>query len=198
MSENFMRQYRQTLQLGLIKVAKELFPEEKLKIPYSILDGVYCEFSQSLVSPREVKLIESELKKWVRQGTEIKLAGREGNRYKYVLGDTVIYTIYQALNDTSPIKDFSIIHFPPGFILHFADEADGTNQFVLPEKLSATYTETQRWLENLNLDKVKDVNSYIQNGHFLELISIAEALQEKKIADIADRILREKKTIKMI
>jgi uridine kinase len=198
MSENFMRQYRQTLQLGLIKVVKELFPEEKLKIPYSILDGVYCEFSQSLVSPREVKLIESELKKWVRQGTEIKLAGREGNRYKYVLGDTVIYTIYQALNDTSPIKDFSIIHFPPGFILHFADEADGTNQFVLPEKLSATYTETQRWLENLNLDKVKDVNSYIQNGHFLELISIAEALQEKKIADIADRILREKKTIKMI
>jgi uridine kinase len=63
MSEYVRRKYRQTLQLGLIKVVKDLFPEEKLKIPYSILDGIYCEFTGSLVSPREARLIEDRLKK---------------------------------------------------------------------------------------------------------------------------------------
>jgi uridine kinase len=110
----------------------------------------------------------------------------------------MIKTIYPAFNDTSRIGNFNIIHFPPGFILHFADDDNGSSDFFLPEKLSATYTETQRWLENLNLDKIKDVNSFIQNGRSLELISIAEALQEKKIADIADRILREKKTVRIL
>jgi len=194
MSENYMRKYRQTLQLGLIKVIRELFPEEKLKIPYSILDGVYCELSGSLVSPREVKLIESRLKNWVQRNSPIKFLGREGNHFQYDLDGTVVKSIYETFDDTSAIKDFNLIHFPPGFILHFAEDAG----FVLPEKLSATYTETQRWLENLNLDKVKDVNAYIQTGHSLDLISIAEALHEKKIADIADRILQEKKAVKII
>ncbi|NLI91783.1 MAG: nucleoside kinase [Peptococcaceae bacterium] len=197
MSENYIRKYRQTLQLGLIKVVQELFPEERLKIPYSILDGIYCEFTGSLVSAREVKLIESKLRDWVRENSKICLLGKEGNQFKYELGNTVIHSIYRAFLDTSSIRDFNIIHFPPGFILHF-DDTDGSQEFVLPEKLSATYSETQRWLENLNLDQVKDVNSYIQNGRSLDLIGIAEALQEKKIADIADRILQEKKTVRMI
>ncbi len=198
MSEYIMRKYRQTLQLGLIKVVQELFPEEKLKIPYSILDGVYCEFSGSLVSPREVKQIESNLKTWVEQNSPLELLGKDGNSYKYKLGNTVLRTIYPALNNTSTIGNFNLIDFPPGFILHFEDDSNGSSQFVLPEKLSATYTETQRWLENLNLDEVKDVNSFIQEGRSLELISIAEALQEKKIADIADRIFRERKTVRIV
>jgi len=207
MVESFMRTYRQTLQLGLVKVTQELFPEEHLKIPYSILDGVYCEFSGSLVSQREVKQIEEKLKNWVQQNDEIVLLGKEKNRYKYQLGDTVIYSIYPAFSNPSPIRDFDIIHFPPGFILHFDDVSDDSagsadsdehGPFLLPEKLSATYTETQRWLENLNLDKVKDVNAYIQNGRSHELTGLAEALQEKKIADIADRILQERKTVRII
>lgn len=197
MSENHMRQYRQTLQLGLIKVISDLFPEEKLKIPYSILDGVYCELSNSLVSQREVKLIENTLNQWVQQNSHIELIEKEKNIYKYRLGKTVIESIYPAFNDTSAIKNFEIIPFPPGFILHFDDEDTGI-KFIPPEKLSATYVDRLRWLENLNLDKVNDVNSYIRSGRSQELISIAEALQEKKIADIADKILHEKKNVRIV
>lgn len=197
MSEYYTRKYRQTLQLGLIKVITELFPEEKLKIPYSILDGVYCELSGSLVSPREVKLIEHKLKTWVEENSSLELLSKEGNIYQYKLGDVILGSVYPALSDTSGIREFQMISFPPGFILHFAD-AGGSAEFVLPAKLSSTYTETQRWLENINLDEVKDVNSFIREGRSLELISIAEALQEKKIADIADRILQEKKTVRLV
>lgn len=198
MSEYFTRKYRQTLQLGLIKVIRELFPDELLKIPYSILDGVYCEFTGSLVSPREVELIKINLKNWVMQNSTIELLGKEGNYFKYKLGDTIILSIYPAFNNTEKIGDFDLINFPPGFILHFNDDSSGSDQFILPEKLSATYRETQRWLENINLDEVKDVNSFIRKGHSRELISISEALQEKKIADIADSILQEKKTVRIV
>ncbi|MGI6449475.1 MAG: uridine kinase family protein [Desulfitobacteriia bacterium] len=198
MSEYVRRKYRQTLQLGLIKVVKDLFPEEKLKIPYSILDGIYCEFTGSLVSPREARLIEDRLKNWVKQNSKLELLGKEAGYYQYKLDNLVLKSIYPAFPDTSSIGDFEIIGFSPGFILHFADDSKENGQFALPEKLSATYSETQRWLENLNLEEVKDINSLIRQGRSLELISIAEALHEKKIADIADRILQEKKTVRII
>lgn len=70
--DKYRRQYRQTLQLGLIKIVQDLFPLEKLKIPYSILDGIYCELSESLVSSREVKLIEETLKRWVSEDHPIE------------------------------------------------------------------------------------------------------------------------------
>lgn len=197
MTEYFNRKYRQTLQLCLIKVVKELFPQEDFKIPYSILDGVYCEFSGSLISPREAKLIETELKRYIRQNIRLELLSTEEGYYNYRLGDTVLHSIYPAFEDTSMIGDFTIIDFAPGFVLHFGN-SDDSSQFVLPEKLSATFMETQRWLEILKLDKVKDVNSFIRDGRSLELISTAEALHEKKIADIADRILREKKTVRIV
>lgn len=196
MSEYYTRKYRQTLQLGLIKTVQKLFPDEKLKIPYSILDGVYCEFIGSLVSPREVQMIESSLEGWAEQNSTLELLGKEGNTYTYRLDDVILHSVYPALSDTSSIKEFSIIPFPPGFVLHFDDS--GSGEFILPEKLSATYAETQRWLENIDLDEVKDVNSYIRGGRSQELISIAEALQEKKIADIADRILQNKKTVRLV
>jgi uridine kinase len=96
------------------------------------------------------------------------------------------------------IKDFQVIYFPPGFILHFEDTDNDKGNFVAPAKLSATFNETHRWLENLNLREVKDINDYIINGKSAELITIAEALHEKKIADIADLILKERKTVRII
>lgn len=197
-SEFLIRKYRQTLQLGLIKVVNELFPGEQLKIPFSILDGVYCEFSGSLVSPREASAIEKALKSWVKQESKIEFIGKDEQYYKYKIGDTILKSIYPSFPDTSKIGDFSLIPFDPGFILYFGSMANDSSQFLLPEKLSKTYTETQRWLENLKLDKVEDVNSVILNNNHLDLISIAEALHEKEIADIADLIVQEKKTIRII
>ncbi|MGI5901363.1 MAG: uridine kinase family protein [Desulfitobacteriia bacterium] len=198
MSESYRRMYRQTLQLGLISVVEQLFPEEKLKIPYSILDGVYCELDSSLLSHREVKLIEEKLRAWVNQPSQIEFLGQENNRYKYKLGNTIITSVYPALRDTSQITGFNLIHFPPGFILHFTDKADDSDPFVLPQKLSSTYAESKTWLENLNLNEVEDLNIQIRNGNSLELISTAEALHEKKIADIADLILNEKKRVRLV
>jgi uridine kinase len=198
-NDNYRRQYRQTLQLGLIKVVQDLFPLEKLKIPYSILDGIYCELSNSLVSSREVKLIETNLKRWVCEKNPIEFVRIINHFYEYKLGETLIQSIHPAFENSSEIMNFELIHFPPGFILHFAEKHEGKQlPFLMPEKLSATYTESQRWLENINLDGVNDVNNYISYGRSLELISIAEALHEKRISRIADMIYEQKRAIKVV
>lgn len=197
MADESMRVYRQTLQLGLIKVVKDLFPEERLKIPYSILDGIFCELAGSTVSPREVSLIQTKLWEWVQQNKTIEFLGKEGSFYHYNVDGTLIKGVYPVLKNPSAIKGFDLVDFSPGFILHFRDDGD-SDEFVLPEQLSATYFETQRWLENLNLDEIKDVNDYIKEGRSLELISLAEALHEKKISNIADMILQQKRTVRIV
>lgn len=198
MPDNDKRKYRQTLLLGLIKVIKELFPEEMLKIPYSIFDAVYCEFPGSLISPREVRLIEHTLHKWVQRNNRIVLLEQRNGFYVYKLEKDLIKTIYPALDDTSTIRSFKLYPFAPGFILDYGDDAEAPEQFPLPEKLSATYAESEKWLEVLNLSEVEDVNTYIRNGSAHEIIGLAEALQEKKVADIADMINSDKKRIRIV
>ena len=61
MSDYSIRKYRQSLLIGLIGVVKELFPSEQLKISHSILDGVYCELENSVLSSREIQTIEDRL-----------------------------------------------------------------------------------------------------------------------------------------
>lgn len=198
MPENYNRRYRQTLLLGLIKVIKELFPEEKLKIPYSILDAVYCEFPGSLISPREVNVIEQALHEWVQHKSRIEFTEKRNGFYIYKLDANVIKTVYPAFDDTSKIKGFKLYSFAPGFILDFADEAEAPEIFPHPEKLSAAYAESEKWLEVLDLSDVEDVNAYIRNGRAQEIISLAEALQEKKVSDIADMINVDRKRIRIV
>ena len=200
MTENALRQNRQSLILGLIKTVQELFPSEKLKIAYSILDGVYCELEGSLLSEREVNLIEAKLKQWVKENHSISCELREDGFFHCSLNGTKIKSLYPATNQSVKLHTFRLIHYPPGFIILFPnpDQPQKLSQFVPPEKLSATFLESQRWLENLHLAEVKDVNRIIKEKHSLELICLAEALHEKKISLIADRIMEQRKNIKII
>lgn len=198
--ETTHRQYRQTLILGLIKVVKELFPQEKLKMPHSILDGIYCELDNSLLSSREVTLIEAELHEWIDSNPTFSFSLKEDGFFHCNVCDVQIKSLYPPLQPDGPFYPFSLIYYPPGFILLFSnpDRPDELAPFVPPEKLAATFLESQRWVENLHLDEVQDVNQILKEGRYNELICLAEALHEKKVSMIADRILEQRKTIRII
>jgi len=200
MSEYTIRRYRQSLILGLIGVIKKLFPDEQLKISHSILDGVYCELENSLLSIREVKKIEDHLRNWVQADEAIPYENGNGHLYHCHIDHHEIITIYPPLDRAGSLKYFELIHFPPGFILLFPNPNQPTkiSTFVPPEKLSATFSETQRWLENLNLSNVQDVNSIINAQCAQDLICLAEALHEKKISSIADRIFAQRCDVRVV
>ncbi|MDP4160486.1 MAG: nucleoside kinase, partial [Bacillota bacterium] len=200
MSDYSIRRYRQSLILGLIGVVKKLFPDEQLKIAHSILDGVYCELINSLLSVREVQTIENQLQNWVLGDQELCSEPGKDNLYHCLITNHEINTIYPPLERAGFLKHFKLIHFPPGFILLFpnANNPEMIAPFIPPEKLAATFSETQRWLENLHLSLVKDVNTIIEAKNSHDLICLAEALHEKKISSIADRIFDQRRNVRLI
>jgi uridine kinase len=200
MSEYTIRRYRQSLILGLIGVVKTLFPDEQLKISHSILDGVYCELENSLLSIREVQKIEGHLQNWVLVDQAIPYENGKDHLYHCHIDHHEIITIYPPLDRTGTLKYFRLIHFPPGFILLFpnANQPQTISPFIPPEKLTSTFSETQRWLENIHLSKVQDVNSIITTKCAQDLICLAEALHEKKISSIADRIFEQRRDVRVI
>ena len=199
MRETHLRQSRQTVKLGLIKVVHDLFPGEVLKTAYSIQEGVFCNLSGSVLSEREVRQISVKLQEWADKVSPIQFLFKKDGYYHYKVDDTIVKTIYPANTNTELIEPFRIIPFSSGFIIDFFDtEAAEEKPFILPEKLSATYDKSQHWLRNMKLELVADVNSYIASGQSLELLSIAEALQEKEISDIADSILQQRRAVRVI
>ncbi|SPF56738.1 Uridine kinase [Candidatus Desulfosporosinus infrequens] len=200
MSEYTIRRYRQSLILGLIGVVKTLFPDEQLKIAHSIMDGVYCELENSLLSVREVQNIEDHLRNWVLADPAIPYASGNDHLYHCQIDMHEITTLYPPLDRAGSLKYFELIHFPPGFILLFpnANHPETISPFVPPEKLASTFSEAQRWLENLHLSKVKHVNSIITAKCSQDLICLAEALHEKKVSSIADKILEQRRDVRVI
>ncbi|WP_240984644.1 uridine kinase family protein [Acididesulfobacillus acetoxydans] len=200
MSENTLRQYRQTAILGLILTVEKLFPTEQLKIAHSILNGIYCELERSLLSSREVRNIEDKLREWARRDTPITCTPGDDGFFHCELNGRQIKSLYPSRSHSGSLRDFRLVHYPPGFILLFPDPEDSeqSSPFVLPEKLSATFSESQRWVENLNLDEVSDINRIIADQRSYEITALAEALHEKKISLIADRILEQKRHTRIV
>ncbi|SDG87546.1 uridine kinase family protein [Desulfosporosinus hippei] len=200
MSDYSIRKYRQTLIIGLIGVVKELFPGEQLKISHSILDGVYCELENSVLSSREIQTIEDHLKVWVESDQTISYQTCNDHLYHCQVDLDLITTIYPPLERSGSLKHFKLIHFLPGFIILFpnVNHPESLSPFVPPEKLSATFSETQRWLENLHLSYVHDVNAIISSKSSQDLIYLAEALHEKTISSIADRIFSQRSKVRVI
>lgn len=197
--ETHLRQSRQTVKLGLIKVVQDLFPGEHLKTSYSILEGVFCNLDGSVLSTREVHLIGERLLDWVARDEPVQFLGRDDGYYVYRVEGTVIRALYPALTMPSEVERFNLIPFMDGFIVDFGDidKGDGL-PLIPPYQLQATYQEYHRWLDRVGIEVAADVNEFIRSGRHLELIAIAEALHEKKISSIADSILTQRRALRIL
>ena len=198
MAETHLTQSRQTVQLGLIIVIKQLFPDESLKIAYSIQEGVFCRFKDTVISVREVRQIDLKLKEWILTDPDIELLKHEGGYYHYRVAGNNVKMIYPCETSVEKIEPFSIIPYGDGFIVNFKEAGNENVSWVPPDKLAATYDKTQKWLKNIKLELLRDVNSYIASGATLKLIGMTEALHEKEISDIADMILQLKTILRVL
>lgn len=96
---------------------------------------------------------------------------------------------------TGLIDIFSIRPYEHGIVLDFPNERGELAQSVPNQpKLFATYLETKRWNELVGIQNVADLNDHCMGGGAQELVHVAEALHEKRIAAIADEIARRKNT----
>ena len=214
------RVYVRSLCFVLYKAASDVFPGSKLFIEHTISRGYYCNFKkkggESLaegdverIHKRMEEIIaldmpfrrseatnEEAIRVFAERGftDKVKLLETSGQIYSdyYMLGDTVDYYYGPLVPSAGYLKVWDVEPYHDGMLLRVPD---WHNPLVLAEKVDMPKTyemfaEKTRWDIIMRLSNAGDVNKAIMKGHASELIQVSEALQEKKIVQIAEEIDR--------
>lgn len=215
-SELGNRIYRSSLYLVLAKAVYELFPEVILKIEISISNGVYCELeNKDSLTKSEIIKLKKRMKEIIDADYTIKkhklkkeevlaiikdenchfrseLIKKQDKDYYtlYEIDGYYDYFYYNMVPSTSYLKEFDLHLRIPGFVLlfpkFFSDKE--VPKFKEQPKLANVFLEYERLGDILGINNVVELNQIIKNNNYNDLIRIAEALHEKKIAKIADKI----------
>ena len=218
--------YFRSILFVLIKASKELFPHAILHIEYSIGNGYYCWFEGlewleagdvERISARMREMIDADMP-FVRQNVTTEQAIEEFRKQDlldkvslfkirtqprtniYWLGTTVGYFSGYLLPSTSYCDKFQLIHYKNGIVLVIptANDPDKVPAFQDSPKYFDIIKEHSEWLDVLELDTCAKLNDWIRRGFSQKIILLCEALQEKKLAKIADEIYRRRKMVKIV
>lgn len=172
---------------------KEVTPDiiAKIKVRMADLIALNLPFHRLTVPTEEaIALFRS-------QGLDdkVKLLKSYGNLYTdyYTLGDTPNYFYGSLLVRTGQITLFDLLPFYDGILLRIPD-SDNPSQLkpmVEQAKMFGIFQEQHRWQKILGVTTVGDLNAANKKGDTNLLISISEALQEKKISQLSDRIVAD-------
>jgi uridine kinase len=101
---------------------------------------------------------------------------------------------------TGMVDKFYLTNFAPGFIIVFPNwnNLDSLPPYIPQPKLARIFNEYLNWVQILGITDVADLNQAIRLGQGSDIIRVSEALHEKKIVYIADRITAEKKRVILI
>ena len=226
------RVYVRSLCFLLYKATQDVFPGSKLFIEHTISRGYYCNFKKknndaltegdvTLISNRMQEIVnldmpfrrteatnEEAIRVFAERGfaDKVKLLETSGQIYSdyYTLGDTADYYYGPLVPSAGYLKVFGLEPYHDGMLLRVPD---WNNPTILAEKVDMPKTyemfaEKTRWDIIMRLSNAGDVNKAILKGHASELIQVSEALQEKKIVQIAEDIERrfhaEKNPIRLV
>lgn len=210
-----MRMYTRSLSFILIKAFSDLYPEAQLSINHPVSRGLYCEVENLEVTSDVVDVIKQKMKEIINNNLPfkrvqiesdeaIKLYEKSGQYDKcelikfrkhlftsvYLLDDAVNYFYGFLAPSTGYIKVFDLFQYHGGMLLKLPRRSNPNfvDDNVRQHKLFDIFKEHSRWAEILGVENVANLNSKINNGEISEIIKITEALQEKKIGQIADKI----------
>jgi len=224
-SDDGIRIYQRSLKFLLIKAVHDLFPDKELQVRHSVRRGVFFEIVDYKVTPEDVERLEKRMRelveqdhKFVKRVVPIDEArriflnkGRE-DRYRalefrekdyvsmYTFDDIEDYFYGYMVPSTGYLKLFGLAAENDGIVLIVPKKENPTRlpDVTLPKQLFDVFTEYTNWIKILGVEDVGRLNEVVKKGRIHEFILISEALHEKKIAQIADMILRQKKRIILI
>lgn len=216
-----MRVYQRTATFIMIAAAKTVIPQANIIVNHHITGGYFCECDQEVFcTPENIKRIEEKMNALIEQKLPIDKKAmnvedalemfekekmydkKELFKYRrtssiniYDLNGVKDYFYGYMVPNTEVITLFKLIPYGQGFILLFPDEMNPKqlSPFIPQPKLSAIFSESEKWARILDVDIVASLNDSIAKGNLEELIYISEALHEKKIAQIADQIMTKEK-----
>lgn len=221
---NAWRRQQSTLSFILYATIRKIFPKNTLVIEHSVSLGFYSRLN-NILTDHDVVRIETEMKRIIKSDLKIIKTTRtipqairifRKERRPDILellaslraGSLPVYELL-GLNDTfgmPPLATtgsaarFYLKKFSMGFIIVFPRWQDLTQlpEYVPQYRLAKIFDEYTEWSHILGLSTVGELNMTIRSGAGPEIVKVSEALHEKKIIFIADRISRERRKVILI
>ena len=212
------RCYTRSLFFVLCKAAHDLYPNCKVWIDIPVSNGyyVYLDIERPVtlddagaIRRSMQEIIDAALPihrhettteeaiqmfKELNQWSKVKLLDSTGRLYTtyYDIDGYKDYYYGALLTNTSQLYLFGLEKYYDGLLLRLPSpkHPDELGEMTHQDKMFGIFKEHHQWQDILGLRTIGDLNEIVKQNHFSELIMISEALQEKKIARIADEIKR--------
>ena len=214
------RAYTRTLFFVLCKAVQDIYPNTDVVIDIPVSNGFYVDIrlgrpvvdeDVNILRRRMQEIIDSKMP--IRRFTvpteeavalfqekgdveKVKLLKTSGSIYTtyYKIGEYVDYYYGTLLTNTSQLYLFGLEKYYDGMLLRIpsVSNPDELGEMTRQDKMFDIFKEHHRWQEILGIRTVGDFNQAIDAGHATDIINISEALQEKKLAKIAEEIASRK------
>lgn len=214
------RAYTRTLFFVLCKAVHDLWPGADVVIDIPVSNGYYCNLNlgrhvtavdadkvrrrmqeiidAALLICRHESTTEEVIKMFTEMGmtSKVKLLKSVGRLYTtyYEIDGYKDYYYGTLLTNTRQLYLFGIEKYYDGLLLRIPsrDDPSRLGDLVRQDKMFDIFQEHHRWQHILGMSTVGDFNEAVQQGRSTDLINVSEALQEKKISQIADMIAARK------
>ena len=214
------RAYTRTLFFVLCKAVQDIYPNTDVVIDIPVSNGFYVDIrlgrpvvdeDVNILRRRMQEIIDSKMP--IRRFTvpteeaialfqekgdveKVKLLRTSGSIYTtyYKIGEYVDYYYGTLLTNTSQLYLFGLEKYYDGMLLRIpsVSNPDELGEMTRQDKMFDIFKEHHRWQDILGIRTVGDFNQAIDAGHATDIINISEALQEKKLAKIAEEIASRK------
>ena len=219
-SSSGSRAYTRTLFFVLCKAVQDIYPATDVVIDIPVSNGFYVDIrlgrpvvdeDVNIIRRRMQEIIDARMP--IRRFTvpteeavalfqekgdveKVKLLKTSGSIYTtyYKIGDYVDYYYGTLLTNTSQLYLFGLEKYYDGMLLRIPSlkNPDVLGEMTRQDKMFEIFKEHHRWQSILGIRTIGDFNQAIDANHSTDIINISEALQEKKIAKIAEEIASRK------
>lgn len=222
-----VRLYIRSLIFVMYAAVKEVFPQVSLRIQNGISNGYFCELNGfgHEISDSDIFSIQQEMKKLIHQDLpfvkkdlltedaiellakqglhdKVELFGQQGHLYShlYFLKELGNYFYGHLLPSTGYISNFGLVKYFDGLLLQIPKRKNfqKLRKVEKQNKLFEIYQENKNWAEILNVSTIGNLNGFTLNKESGHVIKISEALHEKKIAEIANKISSKNGDVKVV
>ena len=219
-SRDGARIYTRGLLFIMGKAFNELYPEVKLTVNFQLSSSMFCKIEKDTINEEMIKNIKAKMQEIIDKNLKIKkveMSKEEATEFleKENTGigkiqienkekETVsLYFCEEYYNyfygvmpiSTGYIKLFDIMKYHDGFLIRYPskNKPNEIKPYQEGKKLLATLEEYDDIYRILGIATLSQLNEKIRNGEAKDIILLSEALHEKKIANIADKIIEDRK-----
>ena len=211
-----IRTYTRSLFMVLCKAVHDLYSGSEVVIDIPVSNGYYCnlrlghevtkadvdkirERMQQIIDAhlplqRFEATTEEAIEMFAKLGDEakVKLLKNSSSLYTvyYVLDDYTDYYYGSMLTNTAQLTLFGLEQYYDGVLLRIPSVKDPSQlgELIKQDKMFEVFKEHHQWQNILGISTVGDFNEAVSKGLATDLVNVSEALQEKKISQIADTI----------